>query len=199
MKSLNTLIKTLFVILLVIPAGLFAQDKQQFVELDNIEMTSVDNKMVLTWKTALEPIGDYFLVEKLDANWDYQEVGKVNINEPNGKLTTYSIEDANPVEGENYYRITVVDTSGDKFLTDLLIADHFVQPETTKFEFLFNDKFSSYALTNADIDIQPLSSGIFGEGKYAQNTLKVRRLRSTMLNAEMMSGAAMNTLVATLD
>ncbi|MTI20550.1 hypothetical protein E1176_05920, partial [Fulvivirga sp. RKSG066] len=100
MKSFNTITRTLITLVLFIPFAVAAQEVPQMVQMENLELASVDGKMVLTWETDLK--GEHFLIEKLDENWDYVTVGQVDINNNNA----YTIEDNNPVEGENYYRIT---------------------------------------------------------------------------------------------
>jgi glucose/arabinose dehydrogenase/PKD repeat protein len=66
-------------------------------------------KSILTWVSDAEK-ADYFIVEKLNKNGDFDILDHVNANSINNNSDKnyYSYTDNQPIEGENTYRITLI-------------------------------------------------------------------------------------------
>jgi hypothetical protein len=61
------------------------------------------------WSTAFEQNSDYFLVERSSDGRTFQSIGKVPAK---GTAANYSLLDASPYQGVNYYRLKQVDRDG---------------------------------------------------------------------------------------
>jgi carboxypeptidase T len=67
---------------------------------------TTDNKINVSWKATIDDKFSYFDVEKSTDGRTFKSIGTVNGS------SAYNILDANPVAGDNYYRIKGVDMDG---------------------------------------------------------------------------------------
>lgn len=180
-KALTTLLMSVIFI-----CGLSAQSLPQVAIFDNVGSHNENGSLHLTWTNLIYDNADYFLVEKLDANWDYVEVGKLKASPLE---VIYSIEDPTAVLGENYYRITVITELGEELESELLIGDHFMEEET----FLpIND--------NSLVAFQSLKNVLKGSElldstKYNKHQMQMARIKSTASFTETYT----STMVASVD
>lgn len=113
---------TVFLLMTLIFKSLSAQEMPSIAVFDNFTTTSKEGKLTISWSSFNHKDAQYFIIEKLDENWDFQNVGKVSADPGH---VIYSIEDDQPLEGENYYRITVVIQEDKMLQSELLVADYF--------------------------------------------------------------------------
>ena len=66
------------------------------------------NQAKLQWITNTGYQNDYFEVERLDANSNFESLDKINANTGNDALKVFDFTDAHPMEGDNFYRIKTV-------------------------------------------------------------------------------------------
>lgn len=71
----------------------------------NGKVTS-DNKINVSWKATVDEKFSYFDIEKSTDGKTFKSIGKINGS------SQYNLIDANPVSGDNYYRIKGVDIDG---------------------------------------------------------------------------------------
>lgn len=82
------------------------------IELLYFNASSLDGKVVLSWKTASETNNDYFLVEKSMNSFAFNSVGMVKGSGNTSELKSYSFYDLNPTKGTSFYRLKQVDFDG---------------------------------------------------------------------------------------
>lgn len=68
-----------------------------------------NNSVILHWETVTEINSSYFAIEKSKDAKSWNLVGKVNTT---GNNSVYSLKDEYPFNGENYYRLKMVDLAG---------------------------------------------------------------------------------------
>ena len=66
----------------------------------------------LEWKTASETKTQKFDIEKQDLQGNWNIIGSTNAAGNSTSLLTYIFDDNNPIIGDNYYRIKIVDNDG---------------------------------------------------------------------------------------
>jgi alpha-tubulin suppressor-like RCC1 family protein len=66
---------------------------------------AVEGRALLQWATKASDKIDYFNVERLNAQGDFEILDKQNANTDNAALKSYTFTDVNPLEGDNFYRI----------------------------------------------------------------------------------------------
>jgi len=83
------------------------------VSLDYFEAEKNGNKAVLSWSTLSEINNDYFLVKRSTDGEHFETIGKIDGNGNSTLSNSYSLIDANPQKGGNYYKLIQVDFNGD--------------------------------------------------------------------------------------
>lgn len=68
-----------------------------------------DNMVHLEWATAREKDNDYFSIERSENGKDFYEIARVSGKGTYSGVSTYTINDNNPLFGLSYYRIKQVD------------------------------------------------------------------------------------------
>ncbi len=71
----------------------------------------MNNQVVLKWAVNGNDLIDYYLVEKFDNNQTIKQLA-TNSARNNDAVSIFSYTDANPIEGENLYRLTTVGLDG---------------------------------------------------------------------------------------
>ncbi len=82
------------------------------VSLKEFSVKAVDNKHLLQWKTATELNSDHFVIERSDDGSTYHPLGRINAAGYSVSELSYQFSDAQPSGGVNYYRLVLVDRSG---------------------------------------------------------------------------------------
>ncbi|UEG50520.1 fibronectin type III domain-containing protein [Ferruginibacter lapsinanis] len=82
------------------------------VTITNLNAQQKNTAMQIDWKVAVESGVKEYAVEHSTDGVNFTQVGMVSASANNGGSATYSLTDANPVAGTNYYRIKTVDLSG---------------------------------------------------------------------------------------
>ncbi len=73
-----------------------------------------NNGMVndLYWSTATEINNDYFLVQRSDNGYAFEEIGQVDAAGNSTSQQDYRLTDTDPLDGINYYRLKQIDFNG---------------------------------------------------------------------------------------
>ena len=82
------------------------------VELVEFEATWVDNTVVLDWLTASELNNDYFTVERLEPEANFQALTTVQGLGTSSDGKAYRYVDQKPLSGQSYYRLKQTDFDG---------------------------------------------------------------------------------------
>lgn len=82
------------------------------IELLHFEAKKNGNTSVLTWSSASERASDYIEILRIDPYGEYESIGTVAAAGQSNHIIHYSFIDENPVIGENYYRLKLVDQNG---------------------------------------------------------------------------------------
>lgn len=159
------------VVMTLMFTSLSAQNVPAVAVFDNMGTVSEEGKLKITWTNLDYRDAHYFIVEKLDENWDYQLVGKVSAHPMD---VIYSVVDNQPFEGENYYRVTVVMLDKEKLQSELMVADHF-EP-TPVIDFLPEVSNSMIAKTMVE---KSLRNSELVNPKYTSDQLALKRIRLT--------------------
>jgi hypothetical protein len=77
------------------------------------------NQAKLSWLSNGGLKNDYFVVERSSATSDFESIQVVNAKTAAADLKDYTFVDANPVEGDNFYRIKTVQMNGDVSISDI--------------------------------------------------------------------------------
>jgi hypothetical protein len=134
-----------------------------------------ENKVDVTWTTALEINNDYFTVEKSADGTDFTSIGTVNGAGNSSVTLSYYYPDHNPVYGVSYYRLKQTDFDGQfsyspivmvnysgEFSFDIVIA--FINEDAALNVFFTNGKkekchMSIYDVIGKSIYIETVESG----------------------------------------
>lgn len=82
------------------------------VEVTNFNASAANNKVYVNWNTASEKNSDYFTVERSVNGKDWKLVSTLKAAGNSEQTQTYACEDANPVAGTVYYRLSQTDLNG---------------------------------------------------------------------------------------
>lgn len=82
------------------------------IELSSFTATTKGGKVELNWSTAMEEGVDYFRIERSVNRRDFAQLAEVRASNNRAGGATYQIEDAQPANGINYYRLVTVDLDG---------------------------------------------------------------------------------------
>ncbi len=82
------------------------------VTLISFEGFQNEDVVELQWATAVEINNSHFIVEKLGANNDFYEIGRVEGSGDSKSRINYQSFDTEPIVGSNYYRLKQVDFDG---------------------------------------------------------------------------------------
>ncbi len=129
------------------------------IELLTFEGAQSKNTIALRWVTAFEGNNKFFEIEKLDAQKNYQTIGKRNSIASNGsQQNVYNFDDLNPTRGTNFYRLQQTDTDGRTTYSEIIA----VQYEQKSFEILA---------------LQPNPTSDFLKFKYNSDTTQILTLK----------------------
>lgn len=85
--------------------------------------TLIEDKVHLNWETASELNNDYFVVERSGDTKNWTVIGSVKGNGTTDIPHQYSLIDAQPLNGENYYRLRQVDFDGTGSYSRIILID----------------------------------------------------------------------------
>lgn len=89
------------------------------VQLLSFEAQPLNNSSLLRWSTASELNNDYFDVEFLNAQHDWESVGRVDGAGNSNAQLNYEFIHRNTLQGYNYYRLKQVDENGTTSHSDI--------------------------------------------------------------------------------
>jgi hypothetical protein len=78
------------------------------ISLIDFFVKQIESTIQLTWKTAQETNFSHFEIQKSSTNKEFGTIGKIMGNQ----TATYNFTDTNPTEGQNYYKLKMVDLDG---------------------------------------------------------------------------------------
>jgi hypothetical protein len=82
------------------------------VELAKFEGNLLDNAITLSWTTTEEAGSSHFNVERSSDLLEFSILGRVNAKGNSGNTVHYNFVDRQPLSGNNYYRLRMVDLDG---------------------------------------------------------------------------------------
>ena len=80
-----------------------------------------NNSNFLDWATATEQNSAYFNVQRSQDGINFHTIGFVTAQGFSDVQSNYDFEDENPFKGENYYRLELVDNSGDITYSNVIV------------------------------------------------------------------------------
>lgn len=101
----------------------FTVDPALPVELKDLKATvTTEKNVVVTWSTQTEHLSDYFSVMHSDDGRDFSEFAKVAAAGESRIPRNYSALDQNPLAGNNYYKLKMVDVDGQSSFSNIVVA-----------------------------------------------------------------------------
>ena len=83
---------------------------------------STDNTTnTLRWATASEQNTDYFRVQRSPDGVTFETIGVVQAQGQSSSSQHYTYEDKHPFEGQNYYRLELIDQTGEESLSNTIL------------------------------------------------------------------------------
>lgn len=67
---------------------------------------------LVKWETVYEENSDYFIIERSDNARTWNAIGRVEAAGSSSSVLSYSYRDFHPLQGNNYYRLRMVDKDG---------------------------------------------------------------------------------------
>jgi hypothetical protein len=89
------------------------------LDIVSLTATNAGARNRIDWSTATEQKGDEYLVERSADGQNFREIGSVNAK---GEASSYSFWDEQPVAGINYYRLKLVEVSGESSYSNIVTA-----------------------------------------------------------------------------
>ncbi len=77
----------------------------------------------LRWATASEHNSDYFKVQRSSDGFSFETIGIVQAQGQSSSTMHYTYNDGQPFEGENYYRLELVETTGQTGLSNTILLN----------------------------------------------------------------------------
>jgi len=84
------------------------------VELISFEAEKENSSVVLKWITASEINSEYFEIYRSSDNVNFEVIGKISAAGNSHQILNYTLEDTNPLNGVNYYKLVEYDFDGTK-------------------------------------------------------------------------------------
>ena len=94
------------------------------VELFTYRVKLEENNVRIDWATATEIENDYFVVERSNDAYHFEEIGREEGAEFSQSTRYYAITDHFPFEGVSYYRLKQVDMDGTTTYFDIKMVDN---------------------------------------------------------------------------
>ncbi|RYZ53407.1 MAG: T9SS type A sorting domain-containing protein [Sphingobacteriales bacterium] len=142
------------------------------IHLNDISAANAGKRNRIDWSTGTEARGDYF---ELERSADGSIFEKLAVIDARGQASFYTYWDENPLTGENYYRLKLVDPSGGFSYSKTVIAtmrlglfsvNAHPNPVTDKLTITINGQMENEAavsvtdITGKLITAQPVSSNV---------------------------------------
>jgi len=82
------------------------------VILNYFSATHEQEVVTLRWATEVEIATEKFVIERSETGQDFESIAELQSDGNSTGGNTYSIEDSDPIIGDNYYRLKIVDLDG---------------------------------------------------------------------------------------
>ena len=92
------------------------------IELLDFSGTPMAKSVMLKWQTATEINNDYMAVERSTDARTFAEIGRLAGAGNSNTLLNYGLEDEQPANGINYYRLRQVDTDGAVAYSEVIVV-----------------------------------------------------------------------------
>ncbi len=162
--------------------GLFALP----VELYTYEVKLENNNVRIDWSTASELNNDYFVVERSEDAYHFEEIAVENGAGNSDAFRYYAVTDRFPLEGVAYYRLKQVDFDGTTTYFDIKMVDN------------QNDYVDNHGLTvfpNPIMEHSKFSIGL--EGFTGENVqVKIQNMNGFLIYSEEMNISQNRELIA---
>ncbi|UAY52793.1 T9SS type A sorting domain-containing protein [Ferruginibacter albus] len=111
-----------------------------------------DNRTTLNWNVTSEDNLSKYEIERSGDGRTFVKIGEVSSYNSN-KLTAYSFNDEEPVNGNIYYRLKIVDTKGLYKYSNIIIVSKFLNFEVRSLKNPFKDLISADVIMPADGEV----------------------------------------------
>jgi hypothetical protein len=98
----------------------------------------------LHWSTAAEHNNAYFTIERAGNDVPFSEIATIQGSQTTTELTNYYFQDAMPLRGLNYYRLTQTDMNGDSQILKTISVDNNKCLEDHNGMYVFADQSGEY-------------------------------------------------------
>lgn len=148
----------------------------------------------LTWSTTEETNSDYFEIQRSNNGKEWAPIGKVSSNGESTTLRNYSYTDRDPLSGDNFYRLRMVD----KDLTFAYSSIRNVKMEGQESYVYPNPVSGSFEVSKelgpvSDLTITDLSGKVVHRQTLDSSKVNVSKLRSGMYVVKMQTGSSVFT------
>ncbi len=100
------------------------------VELVSFDGRKMEDEIKLSWTTASEENNDYFIIEKSNNGIDFEYLDRVEGRGTTVDFQSYELMDAQPLNGNNYYRMIQVDEDGTMHYEDKIVVVEYLKQST---------------------------------------------------------------------
>ncbi len=98
-----------------------AEEEALAVELSSFTATRARSGIELNWKTETEQDNDYFMVEHATNGMDFRGLKTIAGAGTSQERNSYTYVHSTPMEGTNYYRLSMVDFAGKVTYSDVVV------------------------------------------------------------------------------
>lgn len=95
-----------------------------------------EKQIAISWSTASELNNDFFIVQRLSKNKQWEDIAQIDAQEHISGIRLYNIFDPKPMYGQNFYRLKQVDIDGQfsySTIKSVLVNDEQKEPLITLF------------------------------------------------------------------
>ncbi len=142
------------------------------VELTFFRASEQNGQVYLQWQTATEVENDFFSPQRSSTGLNFETIGNVKGAGTSFEFLNYSFLDAQPLRGDNYYRLKQTDYNGDFSYSDVEVVR--IEAENPSLQIFPNPvnggtltlSFDSNSEGELSVDLLPLSGKRFFSNRY---------------------------------
>ncbi len=82
------------------------------VILNDFSVSSIEGEVHLKWSTEVEIATDKFVIERSQSGQNFESIAELKSEGSSTQGNNYTIQDSDPIIGNNYYRLKIVDLDG---------------------------------------------------------------------------------------
>jgi hypothetical protein len=141
---------------------------------------SADNKTTLDWTVTSEIDMSHYEIEKSNDGKTFSKIGETAAKNMNG-LSGYEFTDPEPVNGNIYYRLKIVDDKGLYKYSNLIVVSRFMNFEVRSLQNPFSDLISTDVILPADGNVNLYLYDSYGRLLQSKTQQMYRGLNNSMI------------------